>query len=152
MKAMIAVVRDFIKTCPYLTDYEKGMQEIGVDFLGEEPETYVVENVPVDPIVKYYTDGSAEKRFAFVFASKEFYGRDALTNIENIGFYEAFAAWLTVKTRSRDLPITEDGKVILSIEPTITPYVFNTEMDAARYQIQCMLYYYEPAPRQPDIS
>lgn len=147
MKSMIEVVREFIKSCPYLVDFEKGMNVIGVDFLGEDPETYTIENVPVDPVVKEYIDGSCEKRFAFVFASKEYYGKDAMLNIENIGFYEDFSLWLKKCTMENHLPKLEGGRSALKIEATLTPYLFEVEpgADVARYQIQCVMHYYEPA-------
>lgn len=145
MKSVIEVIKDFIKTCPYLQDFEDGIKNIGVDYLDEKPDAYVIESVPVNPIVKYYTDGSAEKQFAFVFASKEYYGRDAMTNIENIGFYEKFSSWLMHKTRMRELPDLGEGREAWSVQATLTPYLFDIdpEMDVARYQIQCVLNYYE---------
>ena len=153
MKPLIEVVRDFIKTCPYLPEFESGVKQIGVDFLGGDPETYVVESMPVDPVVKTYVNGDAEKQFGFIFASKEYYGRDAIINIENLGFYDNFAVWLTQQTLFRKLPKLDGGRTALSMEATLTPYLFDVDPDAsvARYQIQCVLKYFEPAPKQPGM-
>lgn len=143
---MIDIVREFIKTCPYLPELEDGIRKISVDYLEEAAETYVIETVPVDPVVQAYTDGSMDKQFGFILASKEYYGRDAMMNIENLGFYEQFASWLEQKTRMRQFPALEDGRQILSIQADLTPFLFDIdpEMDMARYQIQCVMQYYEP--------
>ena len=77
---IIKIVRDFIKTCPHLPEYYKG---IGVNYLSDQTDTYVIESVPAEEIIDGYTDGSTTRQFVFLFASKEPYGEDVLSNIDN---------------------------------------------------------------------
>lgn len=139
--ALMEAVREFIKKCPYLEDFNR---EIGVDYLGEGMTTYVLENTPVDPIVQGYTDGSSERRFAFVFASREPYGEDTIINLENIEFYEHMAAWMEACTLKGELPELGGGRQALSMKAMTTPYLYTADLDKARYQIQCELIYYQP--------
>lgn len=140
--SMMTAVKDFIATCPYLTDFASGIG-IGVDILDDAAGSYVLEHTPVDPILETYIDGSAQKQFAFVFASREFYGLDVVMNIENVGFFEKFASWLDAQTRAGNFPVLGAKQEAESIEATITPYLYDEEIDKARYQIQCRLVYDE---------
>ena len=109
-----------------------------VDYLGDKPIEYTVEPVPCDPVHTRYTDGSCIKQFLFIFASREYYGADINRNIENLGFYEEFADWIT-ETELPDL----DGRIPVSIEVVTGGYAFDTEANTARYQIQLRLLYEE---------
>ncbi|MEG1106603.1 MAG: chloramphenicol resistance protein [Eubacterium sp.] len=142
-KAIIGAVHDFIeKQCPLL---DKLVEGIGVDLLGEGVPCYVIENTACDPIIEKYVDGSADKRFAFVFAANGFYGIDVILNIENIGFFEDFSHWMDVCTRKRVFPNLGDGRVVQEMNATITPYLYDEQADVARYQVQCELIYFQPA-------
>ena len=137
---IIESIRDFIKQCPYLSDYYKS---IGVDYLADTTVSYSIEEVPVDPIVKTYVNGDKLKQYVFIFCSKEDYSSDVRQNIENSGFYEEFEEWLSRTTRSRNLPIMSDGKEAQSIKAITSGYAFATDGDKAQYQIQVRLEYYQ---------
>lgn len=132
-KAIIQCLREHIINFPELKD---GC--LMVDYLGDKPIEYTVEPVPCDPVHTRYTDGSCIKQFLFIFASREYYGADINRNIENLGFYEEFADWIT-ETELPDL----DGRIPVSIEVVTGGYAFDTEANTARYQIQLRLLYEE---------
>lgn len=137
---IIESIRDYIKQCPHLSEFNKG---INVNYLGEEDDSYCIEETPSNPIVKKYIDGSSVRKFLFVFASKEAYGQDVMQNIENSGFYEHFADWLEEQSEKGNLPILEKGKEARKIQANTNGYLFNAEMDKASYQIQLELTYYQ---------
>lgn len=138
---IIESVRTFIKTkCPCLDKYYQG---IGVDSLGQDPVSYSIETLPVDPIIKKYVDGSAEKRFGFVFASKNWYSTDVTSNIENIGFFDSFSDWLDDCTREKVFPEMNDGKTPIKIRAKMIPYLFDVEENKAKYQFECELIYFQ---------
>lgn len=139
---IIDSIRTFIGTCPYLQRIN-GAIEVNVDFLPNDITTYSIEEVPIEPIVKKYIDGSTERQYAFIFASRESYGADVLQNISNSGFYEDFAEWLEQETLKGNLPILDEGKESLKIEATTTGDAFQMDVDKARYQIQCKLVYFQ---------
>lgn len=131
-------VREFIKTCPYLDEYHKG---IGIDFLSEEGESYSIESAPGNPVLKKYLNGDAKKQQVFIFSSREAYSDDVRQNLENIGFFEHFADWLDEMTVAEKLPNLGDGKEPLKIEALTSGYAYQTNTKYAKYQIQCRLVY-----------
>ena len=68
---IIEAVRNYIKTCPYLKEFEDEVVKINVDKLEEDSTVYSIDESVFDPIVKTYIDGSSERQFVFVFASRE---------------------------------------------------------------------------------
>lgn len=132
-------VRKFISTCPYLREFAEG---IGVDYLKETTTSYSIEEVPANPIVKKYIDGSSIRQFIFIFSSRESYGADAFVNLDNIGFYEKFYSWIEEQNINKNLPKLKGGNS-LKIEALTNGYAFDTDIDKARYQIQCKLTYYK---------
>ncbi|MEE0980692.1 MAG: chloramphenicol resistance protein, partial [Acutalibacteraceae bacterium] len=63
---IIESVKNFIMTCPFLAE----LARVNVDFLPENPDTYSIEEVPSQIIIKEYLDGSSERQFVFVFAAR----------------------------------------------------------------------------------
>ena len=136
---IIESVKKFILTCPLLEE----LAAINVDFLPESPDTYSIEQVPTNSVIQTYLDGSQERQFVFVFASRFYYSDETRNNIENCGFYEAFSDWLDEQTKSGNLPIMRDGLTPTKIEAMSSGYLFDVSGDLsnARYQIQCRLIY-----------
>lgn len=144
-KTVIEGIRDFIKACPYLNEFNRG---INVDYLGEKTSSYSIEDIPAKPILKNYIDGSSLRQYLFVFSSREAYGNDVIQNLENIGFYEHFSRWLEQQSRLGNLPQIGIGKTARKIETLTTGYtgeVMDMQMDKCRYQIQCRLVYFQEA-------
>lgn len=134
---IIEGLRAYFAACPLLDESGK----IGVDFLGAEAVEYVIESVPCEPVLARYCDGATKRQFLFVFASREAYGADALNNMANCGFYEAFADWLEQQDKKGSYPSLPDGKTPIAIKPLTGGYLFDAGPDAGRYQIQCQLIY-----------
>ena len=68
-------------------------------------------------------------------------------NLDNIGFYEHFSDWLEEVSKAGDFPELDAGKTIKKIEAITCGYVFDTELDKAKYQIQCRIIYKQEARR-----
>nr|DAL84490.1 MAG TPA: Minor capsid protein from bacteriophage [Caudoviricetes sp.] len=142
-KTIVEGIRDFIKGCPYLNEFHKG---ISVDYLGEKTSSYSIEGIPTQPVIKRYIDGSAEKQYLFVFSSREAYGNDVFQNLENLGFYEHFSKWIEQQSILGNLPNIGEDREAKRIECLTTGYtgeVMDMQMDKCRYQIQCRLVYFE---------
>ena len=75
---IINSIRKFMLECPHLDEFAKG---INVDYLDDEIASYSIEEVPTNPIIKRYVDGSSVRQFEFIFASRESYGQEVLQNI-----------------------------------------------------------------------
>ena len=135
---IIKALMEYIATCPYLYEFNKG---INVDYLDNDSTTYSIEEVPCNPIIKKYLDGSSKKQYDFIFASRESYGADVFQNIENSGFYEDFSNWIEEESLKGNLPSLEGNKESLEIKVSTTGYAFQTDDNSARYQIQLKLIY-----------
>ena len=113
---MIDELRDYIRSCPLINKKKK----LYIDYLG----------------------GSLRK-LVFVFGSKEYYGSDIRTNIENSGFYDKFQRWIEEQNEIGNLPNIEN---VQSVNCVTYGYLFNTDgADKARYQIQMEMIYYKGA-------
>lgn len=139
---IIENIRNFIKKCPYLEEFE-GAVRIGVDYLDKETTNYSIEKVPCNPIIKKYVDSSCKKQELFIFSSRESYGQDVFNNIDNINFYEKFAEWIEEMNIKGELPLLDNKKEAEKLEVTSNGYAFQTDIDKARYQIQLRLIYLE---------
>ncbi|MCC0752610.1 chloramphenicol resistance protein, partial [Clostridioides sp. ZZV13-5731] len=123
---IIESIRNFIRKCPHLDEFAKG---INIEFLNENVTSYSIETVPTDTILKKYVNGDCLKQFVFIFASLESYGDDILQNIENSDFYEKFAKWIEMQNSLGELPELDGLKESLKIEVTTPAYPFQTDID-----------------------
>ncbi len=132
--SIIEAVRDYLKTCPLLSD-----GKINVDFLPAEAATYSVDVSPVTPVVKRYINGSSLRQFAFTFATRTYYGSFIRQQLDNLSWFEDFAAWLEARNPPIDLGA---DRVPQALEVTTSGYIFAPDdTETARYQIQCRLTY-----------
>ena len=136
---IIESVKNFILTCPCFAE----LARVNVDFLPESPDTYSIEEVPVNSVLETYLDGTQVRQFVFVFASRFYYSDETRNNIENSGFYEDFSDWLDEQTKIGNFPVMRDGLTPSKIEAISSGYLFDVSGDLsnARYQIQCRLIY-----------
>ncbi|MDD2956447.1 MAG: hypothetical protein PHD67_09075 [Oscillospiraceae bacterium] len=139
---IIEVVRTYLATCPLLAG-----GKLHVDFLPPEAATYSVDVVPVKPITKQYIDGSSNRQFLFVLATRAYYGDFIRQQLDNLAFFEQFEEWLDTQNRVRNYPDLGIGRTVQRLEVTTSGYVFAPDTETARYQIQCRLSYYQKGER-----
>jgi len=142
---IITALREFIRTCPHLQEFEgaEGIIKVNVDYLEATGTVYSIEEVPADPIIKTYVNGDSIRQFQFLFASREPYGADVLQNISNSGFYFDFANWIEEQNNDDKLPLLGDGYESQEIKVLSPGYAFQVDVDKARYQIELRLKYYK---------
>ena len=113
-----------------------------VDWLPAEAQTYTIDSVPAEPILKTYMDGSSRRQFLFQVASREFFAPDVENQTGNMAWFEEFTAWVEEKNFWRDFPALGPGKSCKSIEIVSTAYPFSVSEDGmARYQVQMKMTY-----------
>lgn len=117
-----------------------GNSNINVDYLSNEPIQYVIEPIPVEPIIKAYKDGGSLRQFVFQFGSREYYGTDVIQNMKNTEFYEEFSALIEDNNKKGVLP-NIDG--IQSIECLSNGTINEDNTDNAKYVIQMRITYYK---------
>ena len=139
---IIKALRDYIRTFECLETFNNAIK-VNVNYLEENPDTYSIEEIPIEPIVKRYVNGDTIRQYAFIFTSREPYGVDVLQNIDNSGFYEKFAEEVEEKNNSETVPLLDNGLEPLEIQVTSTGYAFAVTEDTAQFQIQLRLKYYK---------
>lgn len=137
---IIEAIRDYIKNCPALGE----LTEVNVDFLDAEVGDYSIEEVICNPVVRRFVDGSEERQFLFVFASRRFYSTDSnRQNIENLHLFDQIYEWLEQNNNNGVFPALDDGFEPISIGALTGGYIqfVSNGQQSARYQIQCKLTY-----------
>ena len=114
--------------------------KINIDFLGNEPVEYVIEPIPTEKIFKKYIDGSYTEQFEFQLASRESYGQDVLTNMQNNLFYENLSNVINRLNKNKILPKIEG---IQKIEILNQGTIQNGGLDTAKYSIQMRIEIYK---------
>ena len=128
----------------WLKTYSGLKGRLDVDFLSEDADTYSVDTIPCEEVLKRYKDGGTMKQFQFAVSSRRFYEQNIKQNISNLQFFEDLTTWVEKKARARELPVMDNGRQPLKIAVTSTAYPFIVSEDGkARYQIQMRLEYYQ---------
>lgn len=139
---IIESIRNYMRNLECLDTFNNAIR-VNINYLEENPDTYSIEEVPVEPIVKKYINGDSIRQYAFIFTSREPYGVDILTNIDNSGFYEKLADEIERNNENEIFPLLDDGLEPLKIEVTSTGYAFAVTEDTAQYQINLRLKYFK---------
>ena len=129
---IIESIRNYIGNLDCMKTFENA---INTNFLDGEVNSFSIEEIPCNPIVKKYTDGSTLRQFQFAFCSREPYGQEIIQQIENSSFYEDFSNEIESKNNQGILPIGINDIEPIGIEITSSAYVVTTEEDTAMYQI-----------------
>lgn len=129
---IIESIRNYIGNLDCMKTFKNA---INTNFLDGEIDSFSIEEIPCNPIVNKYLDGSTKRQFQFAFCSREPYGQEIIQQIENSSFYEDFSNEIESKNNQGILPIGTDGIEPIGIEITSSAYVVTTEEDTAMYQI-----------------
>ena len=113
---------------------------INIDFLSNKPIEYVIEPIPIEPILRQYADGSSLRQFVFQFGSREYFGADVIQNMRNTEFYEDFSELIEDNNRKGVLPKING---IQSIECLNNGTINEDNTDNAKYVIQMRITYYK---------
>ena len=136
---IIEAIREYIGNMDCMATFENA---INVNYLSGENDSFSIEEVPCNPIVKKYLDSSTLRQYQFVFCSREPYGAEVLQQIGNSTFYEDFANEIEEKNNNDILP-TLDNMEAMSLEITSNAYTVSVTEDTAMYQINLNLKYYK---------
>ena len=128
----------------WLKTYDGLKGRLDVDFLPEDADTYSVDTIPCEEVLKRYKDGGTMKQFQFAVSSRRFYEQNIKQNISNLQFFEDLTTWVEKQALARQFPTMDKGRQPIKIVVTSTAYPFIVSEDGkARYQIQLRLEYYQ---------
>lgn len=127
----------------WLRQYPELKGRLDVDFLDEDADTYSVDTIPCEEIIKRYRDGSKVKQFQFAVSSRRYYDQNPTQNLSNLEFFEKLTNWVEEKAQRRELPEMDNNRTAQKIVVTSTAYPFVISEDGkARYQLQMRLEYF----------
>lgn len=132
---------DFFNACPLMSN-----GRLNIDYLPEDTKEagveYSIGITPTDETVTRYRDGGARCRLPFTISSVNDYGADEAQNLLNTDFFDKLAKWMRVQNKSRSYPDLPEGFMPRSIAAIGPGYLYDPDVGAGKYQIQCELEYY----------
>ena len=96
-KSKMELIKEFIETCPYL---KKG--KVNVDYIKDKPQSYSIDETPVDPVLQNFLDGGRRLQIQFDFSIQANFS--VLENIKNSKFCDDFTDWIYEQNKQENLP------------------------------------------------
>ena len=96
-KSKMELIGDFIETCPYLKN-----GKVNVDYIKDEPQSYSVDETPVEPVLNNFRDGGRRLQIQFDFSIQANFS--VLENIKNSKFCDDFTDWIYEQNEKDNLP------------------------------------------------
>lgn len=127
-RSKMQLIKEWIETCSLLNG-----GKINVDYLKDKPQSYSIDQTPVNPIVKKYTDGSKVKQIAFDFSVQAPLSSKAIVNLANSKFCEDFMKWVEEQNHLENLPKIEGIREVTCTSPG---YLLQKTETTAIYIIQ----------------
>lgn len=96
-KSKMELIKEFIETCPLL---ENG--KVNLDFIDSDPQSYSLDETPVDPVLQNFADGGRRLQIQFDFSIQADFS--ALENIKNSKFCDKYMDWIYEQDKIGNLP------------------------------------------------
>ena len=134
-KSNMELIGEFIETCPLLN---KG--KVNLDFIDSDPQSYSIDETPVNPVLNYFKDGGRRLQIQFDFSIQANFS--VLENIKNSKFCDDYTKWIYEQNEKGNLPKIEGIDWIKCLgRGTIT----RTSDTTAIYSIPIQVAYIEEA-------
>lgn len=133
-------LHSYLKTCPAFTG-----KRLDIDCLRSKPESFSLDCVPGERIVKRYLDGGTVRRQLFTVSSRADFGPDLNQQKENLQVFETLETWLDSQGALGILPPLGEKRRARTLRVLSTAYPIEVDEGSvgglARYQIQMELIY-----------
>lgn len=96
-KSKMELIKEFIETCPYLKN-----GQVNVDYIKDKPQSYSIDETPVDPVLQNFLDGGRRLQIQFDFSIQANFS--VLENIKNSKFCDDFTDWIYEQNKKENLP------------------------------------------------
>lgn len=133
-KSKMELIKEFIETCPYL---KKG--KVNVDYIKDNPQSYSVDETPVEPALVNFRDGGRRLQIQFDFSIQANFS--ILENIKNSKFCDDFTDWIYEQDKIGNLPKIDN---ICWIKCLGRGTIQQTTENTAIYVIPMQIAYDEP--------
>ena len=96
-KSKMELIKEFIETCPLLDN-----GKVNLDFIDSEPQSYSIDETPVEPVLNEFRDGGRRLQIQFDFSIQSNFSD--LENIKNSKFCDDFMKWIYEQNQKDNLP------------------------------------------------
>lgn len=135
--SIISSVKNYLATCPQLSD-----KEININYLSQKPDSFAIDNVAKNPIVKRYVGGDTLRQYCFCLAGRMIYDADEESNLEISDFLEKIENWVIAQNEAKIFPdLSNMGLIPIAIEVTKSGAIQDTARTSARVQFEMRLLY-----------
>ena len=132
-KSKMELIKEFIEKCPLLKN-----GKVNVDYIKDKPQSYSIDETPVDPVLINFPDGGRRLQIQFDFSIQANFS--VLENIKNSKFCDDFTTWIKEQDKTGNLPKI-DG--ICWIKCTGRGTILQTTNSTAIYVIPMQVVYEE---------
>ena len=96
-KSKMELIKEFIETCPLLKN-----GKVNVDYIKDKPQSYSIDETPVDPVLQNFADGGRRIQIQFDFSIQANFS--VLETIKNSKFCDDFTTWIKEQDKIGNLP------------------------------------------------
>lgn len=113
--------------------------QINANFLSDKIDDYSLDKMPITPQVLKWIIGVQKKRDVFSFRSRKTYSKDAIVNLNNMGFCEEFEELISSNNEKGVLPKIDRIESIKCLNPFTM--LSNDDGTKATFDIQIEITY-----------
>ena len=119
-------------------------KKIAIDFQSELDETYSINSVPCDRLLKEDIEGNKNMQYPVQITSRVYTATD-LDRIANLSFLENVVDWIIKQNSDENYPNFGLGKEVIGVQVTNYGYLFdnNEQSQSGVYQLQIRFLYKE---------
>lgn len=132
-KSKMELIKEFIETCPLLKN-----GKVNVDYIKDKPQSYSIDETPVDPALQNFADGGRRIQIQFDFSIQANFS--VLENIKNSKFCDDFTEWIYLQDKIGNLPKIDN---VVWIKCTGRGTILQTTENTAIYVIPIQVVYDE---------
>lgn len=133
-------IRTWLRGCPSIDAADR----FNVDFMGKNSTEYALYSSPTP--ISYRKDIlggvylSPTQELNYTFTARFPHSQEIQQALDNLGFFAGVTDWFLEKNQAHDFPEITEGTVV-SIMPTLSPYLFSADAKSGQYQIQMKIQY-----------
>lgn len=118
-------------------------RELHTDTLPAGQRGYVIRIEPEIETVRRYVDSSSIKRCKIMISSQNEYDAETMENLFQCGFFGKIEQWMQAQNLLKEFPALGDKQTAIKWEVQQRSLLTSEETKQARYQIECILEYFE---------
>lgn len=122
----------------------KLFEKIAVDFQSESNETYSINSVPCNRLLREDIEGNKKMQYPVQITSRVFTATD-IDRIANLNFLDEVVDWIVLQNKNENYPDFGPSIEVEKCEVTNYGYLFdnNEQSQSGVYQLQIKFYYKE---------